>query len=150
MRRCVLVAVLSVCAAGLRAQSAEETLLQADRDFNKTTQEKRLEGWMSFMADDVVLLRAKPVVGKDAARADLKEQWDDSRMTLTWEPKRAQMFSSGKMGYTSGRWTLHGVNDKNEEITRHGDYLTVWQKQADGSWKVIYDGGTADPPAEKK
>ena len=141
--------VLLLAFAGLRsgsiAQAPEDVLLKADRDFNQATQEKKLEGWMQFMADDVVLLRGKPVFGKDAVRAELKSDWDDPEYSLTWEPKRAEMFHSGKMGNTSGRWTYVGKNAKGEKVTLHGDYLTVWQKQADGAWKVIYDGGTADP-----
>ncbi len=125
--------------------ATEDSLLQADRDFNKTTQEKGLEGWMQFMADDVILLRGKPVFGKDSVRTTIKSDWDEPGYSLTWEPKRAELFRSGKMGDTSGRWTYHGKNDKGEKITLQGDYLTVWQKQADGSWKVIYDGGTPDP-----
>lgn len=127
---------------------SEEVLLHADRDFNKATKEKRLEGWMQFMADDVILLRAKPVFGKESVRATLKSDWDDPEYSLTWEPKRAEIFKSGKMGDTSGRWTYHGKNEKGEKITLQGDYLTVWQKQADNSWKVIYDGGTPDPAAK--
>jgi len=125
--------------------STEATLLQADRDFNRATKENGLEGWMQFMADDVILLRGKPVIGKDAVRSTLKSDWDDPTYSLTWEPKRAELFKSGKMGNTSGRWTYHGKNEKGEKVTLQGDYLTVWQKQADGSWKVIYDGGTPDP-----
>ena len=131
-------------AAGL-AQAPEEALLQADRDFNKATVEKGLEGWMQFMADDVILLRGKPVFGKEAVRTTIKTDWDDPGYSLTWEPKRAELFKSGKMGNTSGRWTYKGRNDKGEKLTLHGDYLTVWQKQSDGSWKVIYDAGTPDP-----
>ncbi len=127
------------------APATEANLLQADRDFNKATTEKGLEGWMQYMADDVILLRGKPVFGKDAVRSTLKSDWDEPGYSLTWEPKRAELFKSGKMGNTSGRWTYRGKNDKGENITLHGDYLTVWQKQADGSWKVIYDGGTPDP-----
>jgi ketosteroid isomerase-like protein len=124
-------------------------LLQADRDFNKATAEKKLEGWMQFMADDVVILRGKPVFGKDAVRDALKEDWDDPTYSLTWEPKHAELFKSGKMGYTTGRCTYHGKNPKGEKAKLDGDYLTVWQKQVDGSWKVIYDGGTPDPQPAK-
>jgi ketosteroid isomerase-like protein len=49
------------------------------------------------------------------------------------------------MGDASGRWTCKSKNEKGEKVTLHGDYLKVWQKQADGSWKVLYDGGTPDP-----
>src|SRR5258706_8317785 len=129
-------------------QATEADLFLADRDFNKATQEKGLEGWMQFMADDVILLRGKPVFGKDAVRATIKSDWDEPGYSLTWEPTRAELFKSGKMGNTSGRWTYRGKNEKGEKITLHGDYLTVWQKQADGSWKVIYDGGTPDSTAK--
>lgn len=126
-------------------RGGEAALLQADRDFNKATQEERLDGWMQFMADDVVLLRTKPVVGKEAARAELKEEWDDPAHSLTWEPKHAELFKSGKFGFTSGRWIYHGKNEKGESLQLEGDYLTVWKLQADGSWKVVYDAGSADP-----
>lgn len=128
-----------------QAPATEDALLQADRDFNKATQEKGFEGWMQFMADDVILLRGKPVIGKDAVRSTIKSDWDEPGYSLTWEPKRVELFKSGKMGHTSGRWTYKGKNEKGEKTTLHGDYLTVWQKQADGSWRVIYDGGTPDP-----
>jgi ketosteroid isomerase-like protein len=100
---------------------------------------------MEFMADDVILLRGKPVFGKEAVRSTIKSDWDDPTYSLSWEPKHVELFKSGKMGHTSGRWTYKGTNEKGEKLTLHGDYLTVWQKQADGSWKVIYDGGTPDP-----
>ena len=125
-------------------QTGEEALLRVDRDFNQATQQKHLEGWMQFMADDVVVLRGKPVFGKEAVRGVLKSDWDDPEYSLTWEPKRAELFKSGKMGNTSGRWTFIGKNEKGEKITQHGDYLTVWLKLNDGSWKVIYDAGTPD------
>lgn len=127
------------------AQSPEDVLLKADRDFNQATKEKGLEGWMQFMAEDVVVLRAKAVVGKDAVRAELKSDWDDPNYSLTWEPKHAEMNKSGKMGYTSGRWTYASKNAKGEKITMVGDYLTVWRNQTDGTWKVIYDAGSSDP-----
>jgi ketosteroid isomerase-like protein len=143
---CLLVPSLS--AQSSPASAGEETLLKADRDFNQATKDHGFEGWMQFMADDVILLRSKPVFGKEAVRATIKSDWDDPKYSLTWEPKRAEMFNSGKMGNTSGRWTYHGKGEKGEPVTLHGDYLTVWQKHADGSWKVIYDGGTPDAPSK--
>src|SRR3979409_609202 len=96
---------------------------QADRDFNKATQEKGLEGWMQFMADDVILLRGKPVFGKDSVSTIVKSDWDEPGYSLTWEPKRAELFKSGKMGDTSGRWTYRGKHEKGEKITLQGHYL---------------------------
>jgi ketosteroid isomerase-like protein len=147
-RSFLVLSSLLLTGVSLWAQKPEDALLQADRGFNKATQEKRLDGWMTFMADDVVLLRAKAVAGKEAARKELEGDWADPSTSLSWEPTNAQMFASGSMGYTSGRWTYKAV-DKGEKVELHGDYLTVWKKQRDGSWKVIWDGGSSDPASKK-
>jgi ketosteroid isomerase-like protein len=31
------------------------------------------------------------------------------------------------------------------DTTMYGDYVTVWQKQADGSWKYVADTGNDTP-----
>jgi ketosteroid isomerase-like protein len=69
----------------------------------------------------------------------------DPSTSLTWEPTRGEMQPSGKIGYTSGRWTVKGKTPDGRAVSRSGSYLTVWELQKDGSWKVIADGGSPDP-----
>ena len=68
---------------------------------------------------------------------------------LAWEPKEATASRDGTMGTTWGRWKFTAPKDeKGQTATLHGTYLTVWQKQADGSWKYTHDIGQSDlPPA---
>lgn len=128
-------------------QAPEQVLLKADRDFAQATAQRRLEGWMEYMAEDAVLFSAKPVVGKSAIRDFQAPAFANPEFQLQWQPTRAEMFPSGDMGYTVGRYELHAKNAKGEPVVRHGSYLTVWKKQADGSWKVVADGGSPDKPA---
>lgn len=44
--------------------------------------------------------------------------------------------ASGDMGYTYGIHT--NTNKKTGEITK-GTYVTIWQKQPDGSWKFVLE-----------
>jgi ketosteroid isomerase-like protein len=125
----------------------EQVLLKADRAFCQATAQHRLEGWMQYMADDAVLFSARPVVGKAAIREFETPAFADPEFQLQWQPAHAEMFPSGDMGYTVGRYELHANNAKGEPVVRRGTYLTVWRKQADGSWKVVADGGSADKPA---
>lgn len=143
--RIFAILLLSTSSLAQSTPSAQP-LLDADRAFNKATQEKRLEGWMSFMADNVVLFNLdSPVVGKEAVRKFHEPTLSNPNFTLTWEPTTGEIQPSGTVGYTSGRYTLKAKNAKGETIERHGSYLTVWGKQKDGSWKVIADGGSPDP-----
>ena len=54
------------------------------------------------------------------------------------------MFKSGDLGYTVGRFESTRKNDKGETIVTRGTYITIWEKQPDGSWKVVGDTGSAD------
>lgn len=144
-----LAVILLLACAVSPAGKPEDVLLQADRDFNTATSQKRLDGWMQFMADDAVLGHEKPVIGKAAIRTAMQDVFANPASTLTWAPEKAELFKAGGLGYTSGRWQSLRVTEKGEKRTAHGSYLTVWKKQPDGSWKVIYDTGSPDPPAAK-
>lgn len=153
MRLFLCSVVLCVLALPLLAQSdpaaVKAALLKADSDFNASTQEHRLDGWMQYFDEDSVSQQAKPVVGKEAIRAALKEQWDDPNFRLTWSPDEAYPMPNGKMGYTRGHWTLTSKDEKGNPFKLTGQYLTVWKKNKQGEWKVIWDGGAADPPPAK-
>ena len=145
-----LLLLLSTLAAAQTAPKPEansgEPLLAADRAFNDDTAKRRLDGWMDAFSDNAVLFAAKPpIVGKDAIRAFYQPNFTDPDFALSWQPTRAEMFPSGDMGYTTGRYELHAKDAKGNKVVRHGSYLTVWKKQPDGSWKVVADGGAADP-----
>ncbi len=134
----------------LCAAQGPDALMQADRDFARATAEKGLDGWMSFMADDAVLLRTQPVVGKDAIRQNMAQSFSTPGFKLTWTPTSGQLFKGGNLGYTTGRYEARRQNDKGETVVAHGTYLTVWQKQADGTWRVVWDGGSQDPAPSAK
>lgn len=141
---CVLLLVLTSLSAV--AEKPEGVLLKADRDFQKATAEHRLDGWMSYMADNAVLFNINPaVVGKKAIADFYRPSFESPDFQLTWSPSRGEMFPSGDMGYTSGRYEMRLKSPQGSLIVRKGTYLTVWKKQGDGSWKVIADGGAPDP-----
>ena len=146
MRVRMVLAVLCLFSGVVFGQAdTEKQLLQADRDFNKATQEKRLDGWMQYWDDNGVLDRGQPVVGKDAVRKELTAQWAEPSFQLTWEPTSAHMFPNGRKGFTHGTWVMNvnGPDGKPMKVT--GQYLTIWQKNKAGEWKIIWDGGAADP-----
>ena len=120
-------------------------LMQADRDFAKATATKRLDGWMAFMAPNAVLLRAEPLVGLEQISAGMAKDFNAPDFQLTWEPIKAEFVGNGPVGYTIGRYEAKYKSDDGKLRTSHGNYMTTWQKQHDGSWKVVADIGSPDP-----
>jgi uncharacterized protein (TIGR02246 family) len=105
---------------------------------------------MAFYADDALLMTpgADAVQGKDAIRADLKQMLADPAVSLTFQSSKVDVAKSGDLGYTAGTYKLT-VTDPvtHKPINDHGNYVTTFRKQADGSWKAVADiASSAVPP----
>jgi ketosteroid isomerase-like protein len=64
---------------------------------------------------------------------------------LTWEPVKVEVSISGDLGYTFGNWELY---DYQRGKIRYGNYITIWRKQKDGTWRWVLDGGNTTPRPE--
>jgi len=134
--------IFIILAVGLSAcvKSTSEDLVRVDREFSDLSKEKGMKyAFMEYAADSAVLLQRNimPIVGKKAIQNSL-EAFSDTGFILTWEPLKADISKSGDLGYTYGLFT--SLIKSNNTITR-GKYVTIWKRQADGSWKYVLDGG---------
>lgn len=91
------------------------------------------------------------VTGGDAIRAAVKGFVADPNLKVDFASDRIQVASSGDLAYTRGHYTMESTDGATgKPRTEGGNYLTVWQKQADGSWKAVEDfvtPGAAMTPA---
>ncbi len=99
-----------------------------------------------FAEDGVALGNGKaPVVGRVAIAKSAN--WSPKSYRLTWTPTDAAMGPSGDMGYTWGHFEGRSQDANGNPVATSGRYITVWRKQADGSWKVALDAGADEPVA---
>ena len=138
-----LIFILSCTKSGKNTHTGE--LLQADRDFSEmSVKEGMFKAFLFYIAEDGVILRdnSLPSKGK-AALTDRFAGRSDSSFVLSWDPLFENISKSGELGYTYG---LHATLDKATGKITRGTYLTIWQKQQDGSWKFVLDTGTHGLP----
>ena len=142
---CILLIAFVLALAGIvLGQSGGRTLqslIDAERAFSKLSEEKGIkEAFLTYLADDSIVFRPKPVSGRKAYEAAP----DDSPVLLTWEPAYAEVAPDGDLGYTTGPYQ---VKDKNKpgDPARYGHYVSLWQKQPSGLWKVVFDAGIRHP-----
>jgi hypothetical protein len=82
------------------------------------------------------------IVGPDAIRTYLSEQAGGS--SLTWHPVYADVAASRDLGFTVGEYVSTGRGPSGATVQRFGKYLTVWQRQGNGDWRFVVDGGSGD------
>ncbi|HEX8650944.1 MAG TPA: DUF4440 domain-containing protein [Pyrinomonadaceae bacterium] len=141
-----LLLVLLLVATGSFAQKSSDaqddlrSLVETERAFSRTAAVKGIrDSFLAYLADDGVLFRPKPVNGKQflsgrPARPGL----------LSWEPILAYVSDAGDMGYDTGPWEFREKGPEDKPVA-FGYFVTVWKKQADGTWKFVVDIGTSNP-----
>lgn len=119
-------------------------LMEADVAFNQAVANEGAAGWVSFFSPDGAMISqgAGESRGHAAIQGAMEEAFSDPTYQLTWEPLRAEVSRAGDLGYTVGRYTSSRVGSLGQSIRSSGMYVSIWRRQADGSWKVEMDLGT--------
>jgi uncharacterized protein (TIGR02246 family) len=85
----------------------------------------------------------RPRVGTDAILKGAQKDLADPAFHLTITTGKVGIFTPGNAGYTKGSFTVRYTDPKTKAATGYsGYYLTLYAKQADGSWKVTEDMAT--------
>ena len=127
--------------------------LQAVKDvetaWNKDVATKDPDKWASYFTEDGSgLYPGGPTLnGKAAIRAAMAPFMADPNFSLSFQSTRAMASKSGDMVYSQGTYTMTITDPKTKKpMTDKGKYLTVYLKQADGSWKAVADTFNSDSP----
>jgi uncharacterized protein (TIGR02246 family) len=122
-------------------------VMDTDRAFAQATAERGGDGWAEFFAPDGRMYRQRGYVdGRDAIRAAMVPAFADTTTALRWEPDTAVVAASGDIAYTLGHWELVAKTAAGDSVAGRGNYVTLWRRQSDGTWKVAADIGNQAAP----
>jgi len=124
-----------------------EAIRAAEKQSNSDWASRDIDRIARFWADDATLLMpgAPAIKGNAAIKAAVKDMVADPNFALTFSATNVQVSKAGDYGYTEGTSTMKMTDKKTKKVvTETGKYLTVFHKQADGSWKAVEDMYNAD------
>lgn len=106
----------------------------------KDTDTKDADKWVSYFTDDASALYPGTATldGKDAIKAAMAKYFADKDFSLTFQSTKVVASKGDDMVYSQGTCSMTMTNPKTKKpTTSTGKFLTVFTKQADGSWKVV-------------
>jgi ketosteroid isomerase-like protein len=122
-----------------------EALADAERAFARAATQKGIrDSFLEFFADDAIAFNPAPISAKDRLRSRPARRF--SEYELRWEPRTGDIAASGELGWLTGPSTFIDHTSPNAQ-PQHGNYLSVWRRQADGAWRVLIDIGSEPPQA---
>jgi ketosteroid isomerase-like protein len=146
---CAFLILIIGCTKQVDVRVEQAALLNADKEWAAAAKAGDIERILPFWTDDAVIYFPNvPVVsGKEAIRQFVTSNRKKSGFSLTWEPIEAVVSAAGDIGYTAGTGQLAINDSEGNLITKKMNYVCVWKKQADGSWKCPLEISNFRPSA---
>ncbi len=144
-----LVAVLSACQPPAdRSTGAADAVRAADIAWEKAFTSKDLAGAIAFVESTGSVLppNAPTATGPAAVQALFQGFYALPELNLHWQPTSVEAAHSGDLAYSSGTYQMSFNSPSGKPLADRGKYVTVWRKQADGSWRVVRDAFNSDLP----
>ena len=143
MRYFVTICLLAtISCTGVNKQDRNSLIAEIENTeaaFSKMAADSGIAKAFIFFADDsAVLFRANTLYKGIENITTLVNQQPNKGVTLEWSPDFIDVASSGDLGYTYGKF-IFSVTDSTGTTSTEGMFHTVWKKQADGSWKYVWD-----------
>ncbi len=135
-------AILLLTLPALAAGPADE-VRQTEIDFAKAFADRNPVKFFAFVAEDAHFLGPKRTL---SGKAEVMKVWSEylkpEKAPFRWEPERVVVNANGDLGLSTGPV----FDPQGKHI---GNYSSIWQRQSDGTWKIIFDGPGA-PVCEAK
>ena len=128
-------------------QAAADQIVKSDAAFAQSVAEKDRTKFLSFIAEGTTFNggAANELHGRDAVMKAWGDFFAPDGPTLSWTPTKGEVIGAGDVGYTTGRSVFRQRDASGKVTERRGQYVTIWRKQPDGSWKVVFDTGSTLP-----
>ena len=122
------------------ARELADQVRKAEVGFASTMAARDHAAFTSYLAADAVFFGGGGVQrGKTAVAAAWKPFFEKPQAPFSWAPTDVEVLDSGALGMSSGP-----VYDPSGR--RVGTFNSIWRREKDGSWKVVFDKGC--PPCD--
>lgn len=123
------------------------SLVASERAFAKATSELGVrDGFLTFFAEDSILFAPDPASAKERLSSRPLTPSYPPPLLIEWEPVYGDVSEAGDLGYLTGP-AVYTDRSPQKRPTTYGCYFSVWQRQKDGTWKVVMDVGISTPSA---
>ena len=120
----------------------KQEIRDVERDFaSMAAREGIPEAFLYYAAEDAVLMRNDQLfIGKRKLEESFERNTSQLQdELLSWKPDFVDVSASGDLGYTYGQYIYSYTDSTGSTVELQGVFHTVWKRQADGTWRFVWD-----------
>jgi ketosteroid isomerase-like protein len=133
--------MLVSCEHSKSKEEVKNEIFQTEKAFEKMTSEKGIAEAFYYFADENAVIKRENdtlIVGKENIKI-YYENRINNKATVNWTPDFIEVSDCGNLGYTYGRYAWKIEHSDGDTVEYKGVFHTVWKRQADNSWKYVWD-----------
>jgi ketosteroid isomerase-like protein len=139
LHRSVSIVALLLAATSAAAQGQLETrraeVFAAERAFARSLADRDFAAFGRYVAEDSVFFGGSTALrGREAVLAAWRAFFEGPAAPFSWEPDQVEVLASGELALSTGLV-------KNPEGVVTARFNSIWQRQRDGRWLVVFDKG---------
>ena len=128
--------LLGLPSAPVRAQDAAAEVEAREIAFAKSMADRDLDAFLTFVSVEAIFFSGnEPLRGREAIARAWARFFEGPTPPFSWHPDIVQVLDSGTLALSSGPVR----NPAGEEV---GRFNSIWRKDADGQWRVVFDKGS--------
>lgn len=139
--------LIAASACGQSAGDYKTKIETINREIVKNTLEGNYEKNLAYYTNDAISLpNYDPILeGIDALRKANEEMANSDMKITSYEPTTLKVIPNGNMIIEIGKYSITiSVPELDRSINEFGKYLTIWEKQKDGSLKIKIETWNSD------
>lgn len=104
--------------------------------FAKTMADRNFDVFQTFISTEAIFYNGNvPLKGIEAIKEVWSRFYEGEQAPFSWHPYTVEVLASGQLGLSSGKV----FSPEGDEI---GRFNSIWRKEADGLWRVVFDKGS--------
>lgn len=118
--------------------------------FSQSVENKNLELFKSFIDSDARFAGKSVLKGPNEIASAWQLFFSDDGPAIMWRPKFVEILEDGTLALTRGPYRMNTTDTDGNAVEQWGTFNSVWRKNADGKWRVVFDAGSdaREPPDE--
>ncbi len=121
--------------------------------FSKAAESRDLEAFAAFLDEDARFVSRSVMRGAAEITAAWQVFFAEDGPAIRWRPAFVEVLDDGSLALTRGPYRVISRDEDGATVEQWGTFNSVWRRQDDGSWRVVFDAGSpaaGEPDADSR
>lgn len=135
--------LLLVLIAGALATENRDIVRCTEIAFSKAAETRDVQRFSTFIDADARFIGASVAHGVDEITTAWAPFFAATGPAIRWRPQFIEVLENGMYAFSRGPYRITTVDENGDAAEMWGTFNSVWRRNPDGRWRVVFDAGSA-------